>query len=116
MQTHCPTVLAPAVVLLSPVRAVAGKSADGSTYDWAIVSGGPPSTSGKDGCVVGPLNPGPQDVNNSGTLRASKVCTSCATACWPVMIVSVCNEEYQPLLALPADRAVGHCPAGLVVQ
>lgn len=77
---HCTTVLAPAVVLLSPVRAVAGKSADGSTYDWAIVSGGPPSTSGKDGCVVGPLNPGPQDVNNSGTLRASKVRTSCATA------------------------------------
>lgn len=50
------------------VVSCAGPSSDGSKYDWAIVSGGPPKTSSKDGCVVGPLNPGPQDVNNSGRL------------------------------------------------
>jgi hypothetical protein len=45
-----------------------GKSSDGNNYEWAIVSGGPPRTSTKDGCVVGPLNPGPRDVNESGAL------------------------------------------------
>jgi hypothetical protein len=62
----------------------AGQSSDGSSYEWAIVSGGPPSTSSKDGCVVGPLNPGPQDVNNSGTLRVSKaahIMRNCALTC-----------------------------------
>jgi len=44
-----------------------GKSSDGSGYDWAIVSGGPPRTTTQaGGCAAGPLNPTFLDVNGSG--------------------------------------------------
>jgi len=33
-----------------------GDSADGSNYDWAIVSGGAPTTSTDYGCIPGPAN------------------------------------------------------------
>jgi hypothetical protein len=45
---------------------LAGPSADGSNYDWAIVSGGPPRTNTGAGCAAGPLNPTIFDVNGAG--------------------------------------------------
>jgi hypothetical protein len=49
-----------------PVLPSAGKTPDGSNYDWAIVSGGPPRTNTGAGCAAGPLNPTIFDVNGAG--------------------------------------------------
>lgn len=44
----------------------AGPSSDGSNYDWAVISGGPPRTNTGAGCAAGPLNPTIFDVNGAG--------------------------------------------------
>jgi hypothetical protein len=48
------------------IGAHAGLSTDGSNYDWAIVSGGPPKTITSAGCAAGPLNPTIFDTNGAG--------------------------------------------------
>lgn len=53
-----------------PLSSCAGPSVDGSNYDWAIVSGGPPKTNTGAGCVAGPVNPTVFDVNGAGGHKA----------------------------------------------
>jgi hypothetical protein len=92
-----------------------GPSADGSNYDWAIVSGGPPRTNTGAGCAAGPLNPTIFDVNGAGRSYHRVASAKATAAALLAKLHCLCDGMYCVFVLLSSASLGGLLPAGKVL-